>query len=66
MIYQLLQVKELLPVVVVQRLQPHLLWTLDYAVRITGRLAKNTFQKVAILKVEEFHGYFVLEAFLWI
>ena len=46
-VYQLLQVKELLPAVVVQRLQPHLLWTLDYAVRITGRLAKKDLQKVA-------------------
>ena len=48
MIYQLLPVKELLPTVVVQRLQPHLLWTLEYTVRIAGRLAKKDIQKVAI------------------
>ena len=45
-VYQLLQIKEVLPTIVVQRLQPHLFWTLDYAVRITGRLAKKDLQKV--------------------
>lgn len=46
MIFQMLPVKELLSVPVIHQVQPHLLWTIDYTVRIASRLAKKELQKV--------------------
>ena len=45
-IFQMLPVKDLLSVPVIHQVQPHLLWTIDYTVRIAGRLAKKNLQKV--------------------
>jgi len=45
-IFQMLPVKELLSVPVIHQVQPHLLWTIDYTVRIASRLAKKDLQKV--------------------
>ncbi|XP_065920879.1 mediator of RNA polymerase II transcription subunit 16-like isoform X2 [Dysidea avara] len=45
-IFQMLPVKELLSVPVIHQVQPHLLWTVDYTVRIASRLAKKDLQKV--------------------